>query len=82
VKTNIFHNYDFHKTLREQKTNGLEVTAQDQLQNSMEERWHITSSECIECLKCVYFADECTANHSEMCPAVIEVFNLDGKTLQ
>lgn len=67
---------------QENKSDGLEVTAQDQLQNSMEERWHITSSECIECLNCVYFADECTANHSEMCPAVIEAFNLDGKTLQ
>ena len=67
---------------QELKTDGLEVTAQDQLQTSMEERWNITSSEGIKCLTCVYFADECTANHAEMCPAVIEAFNLDGKTLQ
>ena len=45
----------------------------------MDDLWVCTASEEIECKNCDHFEDTCTANHSDMCPKVIAVFNLDNK---
>ena len=55
------------------------VSSKEQWMQDMEDLWECTASDEIECKNCVYFDDECTANHAEMCPEVIAEFNLDEK---